>query len=152
MAGWFRRPKQMPETHVDPDEVKALLPASVRGPEANRFTPLGSDFDGGDESSDEDIEFLTSLVESVERERAVPALPAPRPAPPPARKPPIQRVAPAPGMDVFTDANHLELFRGMRADDPEPRNANIKVDDVELDDLLEELSTTMAALRRRKAA
>jgi hypothetical protein len=40
----------------------------------------------------------------------------------------------------------------MRADDPEPRNTNIKVDDVELDDLLEELSTTMAALRRRKAA
>lgn len=149
MAGWFRRPKQMPETHVDPDELKALLPASVRHPEANRFTPLGSDFDG-EEGSDEDLEFLTTLVESVERERAMPARPAPRPAPPPARKPATQRIVAEP--NTLTDVDHMEIFREMRGDEPEQRSVHIEVDEVELDDLLESLSVTMAALRRRRAA
>jgi hypothetical protein len=145
MAGWFRRSKQLPETHVDPDELKALLPASVRHPEANRFTPLGSDFDG-EEGSDEDLEFLTTLVESVEHERAMPT----RPAPPPASKAPIQRIVAE--SNALTDVDHMEIFREMRGDETEQRSVHIEVDEVELDDLLEDLSTTMAALRRRRAA
>jgi len=147
MSGWFRRPKQMPQTHVDPDELKALLPVSVRHPEANRFTPLGSDFDG-EEGSDEDLEFLTTLVESVDRERAMPARPAPRPAP--AREPPIRRIVAEP--KALTAADHMEIFREMRGEEPERRSVNIEVDEVELDDLLESLSTTIAALRHRRAA
>jgi hypothetical protein len=75
------------------------------------------------------------------------------PAPPPARKPPVQRVAPpAPDMAAFTQEDHMELFREMKADDRELRRTNIEVEDVDLGDLLEDLSTTMAALRRLKAA
>jgi hypothetical protein len=151
MRGPFQRKKADEESHIDRREVEALLPASVRHPEANRFTPLGSDFDG-DDASDEDIEFLTSLVDSVERERIAPGLPAARPAPPPARKPAIPVVAPASDMDVFTQPDHLQLFRDMQPDDKDRRTTNITVDDVDLGDLLEDLSTTMAALRRRKAA
>lgn len=148
MAGLFRRQRREPQGHVDPEEVQALLPASVRSPEANRFTPLGSDFDG-DEGSDEDIEFLTSIVESVERERAMPGRPSPRPAPPPARKPPVQRMLAAGEAEAI---DHLDLFREMQSHEPEARPRPIQVPEVDLADLLEELETTWAALRRRKAA
>jgi hypothetical protein len=151
MRGLFQRHKAEDAGHIDRQEVEALLPASVRHPEANRFTPLGSDFDG-DDTSDEDIEFLTSLVESVEREQIAPALPTVRPAPPPARKPAIPAVPPASDMDVFTQPDHMQLFHDMRVDERDYRTNNIKVDDVDLGDLLEDLSTTIAALRRRKAA
>ena len=151
MRGLFQRHKPEDEGHIDRREVEALLPASVRHPEVNRFTPLGSDFDG-DDTSDEDIEFLTSLVESVEREQIAPALPVVRPAPPPARKPAIPAVAPASDMAAFRDPDHLQLFRDMQPDEKDRRTSNIQVDDVDLGDLLEDLSTTMAALRRLKAA
>jgi hypothetical protein len=151
MRGLFQRHKPEDGGHIDRREVEALLPASVRHPEANRFTPLGSDFDG-DDASDEDIEFLTSLVESVEREQIAPALPPARPAPPPARKPAIPVVTADSGMAVFTEADHMQLFRDMQSDEKDHRTNNIKVDDVDLGDLLEDLSTTMAALRRLKAA
>jgi hypothetical protein len=151
MRGLFQRKKADDEGHIDRREVEALLPASVRHPEANRFTPLGSDFDG-DETSDEDIEFLTSLVESLDREQIAPALPVVRPTPPPARRPAIPAVVPPSDTDVFTQPDHLQLFRDMQPDDKDRRTTNIKVDDVDLGDLLEDLSTTMAALRRLKAA
>lgn len=144
MPGLFRRQKEEPQGRVDPAEVQALLPASVRHPEANRFTPLGSDFEG-DEGSDEDIEFLTSIVESVERERALPA----RPAPPPARKPPVRRLLAEHEAEAV---DHMDLFREMQTHEPESRPRPIVVPEVDLDDLLEELETTRAALRRRRAA
>ena len=65
MAGLFRRPQPARTTSVSREEIESLLPASVRHPEANRFTPLGTDFDG-EEGSDEDIEFLESIVKAVE--------------------------------------------------------------------------------------
>ena len=52
-------------------EVESLLPASVKHPEANRFTPLGSDFAGEDEESDQDIEFFESIVRAVEGDEPV---------------------------------------------------------------------------------
>lgn len=147
----FPRRKQEPQIHVDPDEVRALLPASVRHPEANRFTPLGSDFEGED-GADEDLDFLTALVESVDREDVAPGLPVARPAPPPAHKPPIERVPPTAEVAALPERDHLSLFRETQADLREHKSANIRVDDVDLGDLLEELETTRAALRQRKAA
>ncbi|HYM16085.1 MAG TPA: hypothetical protein VEZ14_11045 [Dehalococcoidia bacterium] len=147
----FRRSKVEPQIQVDPEEVRALLPASVRHPEANRFTPLGSDF-AGEEGTDEDLDFLTALVESVDREEAGPGLPAARPAPPPAHKPSIQRMAPRAEAMVLAEPDHLSLFRETKVDLRERTRANVTVDDVDLGDLLEDLETTRAALRRRKAA
>ena len=149
MAGWFRKPRQLElddPTGSRRDEVESLLPASVKHPEANRFTPLGSDFDGDDES-DEDIEFLESIVRAVEGD-----------APPP-----VAKLAPAP-MPLHTPAptrripiskdDDLSLFREIQVDRKERTviEARVEIEDVELADLLEDLSTTAAALRRRKAA
>ena len=143
MPGLFRRNKAQSHSSIDPDEVAALLPASVKHPEANRFTPLGTDFEG-DEGSDEDIEFLESLVKSVDTHT-----PAPRRAPESA---PALVSMQAPSMPAVSKLDGLSIFRDMPSDTPERTTLNLKVPEVEMFDLLEDLSTTAAALRRRKAA
>ena len=143
MPGLFRRNKPQSQTSIDPDEVAALLPASVKHPEANRFTPLGTDFDG-DEGSDEDIDFLESLVKSVDTHT-----PAPRRAPESAPAPVSMQT---PSMPAVSKLDGLSIFRDMPSDTPERTKLNLNVPDVEMFDLLEDLSTTAAALRRRRAA
>jgi hypothetical protein len=52
-----------------------------------------------------------------------------------------------------SDEEKLNVFRQMQEDDLRVRTAeSLGVPDIELDDLLEDLSTTAAALRRRRAA
>ena len=57
-----------------------------------------------------------------------------------------------PSMPAVSKLDGLSIFRDMPSDTPERTKLNLKVPDVEMFDLLEELSTTAAALRRRKAA
>ena len=140
MAGLFRRNnKPQPQRGVSREEIESLLPASVRHPEANRFTPLGSDF-VGEEGSDEDIEFLESIVKEVELQEIVS-----RP-----RLVKAEAVKKAP----VSQEDAMSFFREMDADREERTRdrIHIEVEDVEMFDLLEDLSTTAAALRRRKAA
>ncbi len=138
MRGLFRRERtESDEPWVDPHEVKSLLPASVKHPEANRFTPLGTDFTG-EEGSDEDIEFLTSLLSAVEQDKPAPT--RPKHFAPPQKEVPVR------------EDTALNYFREIRDDRDERPPLNIEVEEVEMDDLLEELSTTAAALRKRKAA
>jgi hypothetical protein len=150
MAGWLHRPRK-PEMENSSgarrDEVESLLPASVRYPETNRFTPLGSDFKGEDEETDEDIEFLEAIVRAVEGDAPAPAATA-APTPLLLHTPAPSRRIPPPRED------ELALFREMPSEHAE-RHAITKhahIDDVDMADLLDELATTAAALRRRKAA
>lgn len=148
MVRLFRGPPQPEpeEPEIDRrDEVRSLLPASVKHPESNRFTPLGSDF-GGDEESDEDIEFLQTIVRAVEGE---PQAPASRPTPAPTA---IRTPAPTRRLPARDDG--LSAFREIQVDRRERTviEARVDIEDVDIADLLDDLSTTAAALRRRKAA
>jgi len=151
MAGWLRRPQRREAEDQASDnrrdEVESLLPASVKYPETNRFTPLGSDFEGEDEDTDEDIEFLEAIVRAVEG-----AAPAPVATAAPTtlllHTPAPSRRIPQPSED------DLALFREVRSehDERDAVTRHVRLDDVDMADLLDELSTTAAALRRRKAA
>jgi hypothetical protein len=139
MAGWLRKPKKDGEPSVSRSEIEALLPASTRHPEANRFTPIGSDMP--EDGPDDDLEFFNTLVHEVERETQEPAVPA--------------RVRPTPTLQrVVPKDDGLQLFREMSEEGRRDAvvRLNIEVADVEISDLLEDLSTIRAALRRRKAA
>jgi hypothetical protein len=141
MAGWLRKSKDEDAIHyVDPSEVEEMLPASVRHPEVNRFTPIGSDMP--DDAPDGDLDFLTEIVGAVERENgARTALPV--------AKPGVNngKVAQAPDTS-------LQLFHDMKAERTREARVtlNIQVADVDMSDLLEDLSTIAVALRSRKAA
>jgi len=148
MAGWLHRPKrkELDDDGVDRrDEVESLLPASVKQPETNRFTPLGSDFEGEGEESDEDIEFFEAIVRAVEGDEPAPMV---KPAPMPIHTPAPSRRIPAPPDD------DLSLFREVQVDRKERSviAERVDIEDVDMGELLDELSTTAAALRRRKAA
>ncbi len=139
MRGFFRRDdKPATENTISREEIASLLPASVRHPEVNRFTPLGSDFDG-EEGSDEDIEFLESIVREVDRRGAE----TPRGL--------VVRPDDAPKQAITQD-EAMSFFAELQAEREERQQLPIHVDEVEMFDLLEDLSTTAAALRRRKAA
>ena len=150
MAGWLHKPRrpELDEERIGRrDEVESLLPASIRHPEANRFTPLGSDFEGDGEENDQDIEFFESLVRAVEGDAPAPAG-GPAPTPMMVHTPAPRRLIPQPQED------ELSLFREVQVDRAERSGAeaHFVVEDVDMGDLLDELSTTAAALRRRKAA
>ena len=150
MGGWLRKPRRLELD--DPaggrrDEVESLLPASVKHPEANRFTPLGSDFDGDSDETDEDIEFLESIVRAVEAGEPAPVV-TPAPAP-------MLLHTPAPARQIpQRPDDDLSVFREVQVDRKERSfiEARVSIEDVDMGDLLDELSTTAAALRRRKAA
>jgi hypothetical protein len=150
MAGWLHRPRR-PEAENQGgdrrDEVESLLPASVKYPETNRFTPLGSDYEGEDEETDEDIEFLHAIVRAVEGDAPVPIATA-APAPLLLHTPAPSRRIPQPRED------ELALFRELPSehDERDTITRHVRLDHVDMADLLDELSTTAAALRRRKAA
>jgi len=150
MAGWLQRPRRRDvgnQADGRRNEVESLLPASVRHPETNRFTPLGSDFDGEDDQTDQDIEFFEAIVRAVEGDA-----PAPTATPAPAslllHTPAPSRLIPQPRED------ELALFREAQGEHSERDTVtrHVHLDDVEMVDLLDDLSTTAAALRRRKAA
>jgi hypothetical protein len=137
MRGFFRRDGKPAKEHaISREEIASLLPASARHPEVNRFTPLGSDFDG-EEGSDEDIEFLESIVREVDLSGTPP-----------------RRLATAPvtAPKAVTQDEAMSFFVELQTEREERQQLPIHVEEVEMFDLLEDLSTTAAALRRRKAA
>jgi hypothetical protein len=142
MTGWLHRVHDGDDDEplADPEEVAALLPSSVRGPEMNRFTPLGTD--APPDLPDPDLAFFENIAEQVRRdERATAGAQTLRP---PAVNPRIAE----------PDRDQLQAFREMAADrERETRSTpRLSVDHVELEDLLEDLATTAAALRQRRKA
>jgi hypothetical protein len=107
------------------------VPASARPAERHRYSdPVD------DDENDEDVDFLKALAQQAARE--VKPIDG---EPPPPRK-----------FDVKAE-DALDVFKESYVERPRARVLNtIRIDAVELDDLLEQLSTTAAALRRRKAA
>lgn len=97
----------------------------------------GTDADIGPiDEDDDDLRLLALLAEQAER------APAGMPA----------RPAPARRFTVPADA-HLDVFRETRRPVRRPRVLEqIEIDDVDIADLVEQLATTAAALRRRRAA
>jgi hypothetical protein len=149
MAGLFRRSQPHGGSSISREEIESLLPASVRHPETNRFTPLGSDFDGED-GADEDVEFLESIVKAVDGGEQ----PVARLAPvPPVFTVPVTTPSPARQI-ALAGGDELSLFREATVEQKERTVLQTRVDiaDVEMFDLVEDLATTAAALRRRKAA
>ena len=140
MSNWRRKGHrddgEAPAIRAD---IEALLPASVRRPEANRLTPLGSDMP--DDAHDEDLDFLAALVEEIDHK-------------PQAIKPPPARFGPAGGAKRAAEhqVDELRVFRDMKDEGRVSARYDFMLNDVEMDDLLEELSTVRAALRRRKVA
>lgn len=117
------------------DETWLRVPTSARPPENQRLASQMS-VDEVDED-DEDIGFLKALAEQADAE---------------ARSVREKKPVAARRFNVRADET-LELFRDNHVERVRPRVLNnIEVDLVEMDDLLEQLSTTAAALRRRKAA
>lgn len=111
------------------------VPASARSPESMR----GTAYDGGPlDEADEDVDFIASLAREAAETVTTPS---------PARQP-----APVKRFTVPVD-DALDAFRDIRVERPRPRVlTSIGVDEVDMDDLLVQLSTTAAALRLRKAA
>jgi hypothetical protein len=184
-AGRRTDPENRPDQRHD--LLRSFVPASARPHETQRLYAPFADEDEND-GPDEDIEFLSSLVEEIDhnppdamadpRVRPSPALdmdsgagsflrarptrvlgrdattgveadPRVRPAAPGrATVNPLQNITAAP-----TDEEKLNVFRAVR-DEPERvrTSHDLGVPDVDLDDLLEDLSTTAAAIRRRRAA
>lgn len=144
MGGFFRRSKrELAENEGVPDaaerhaldEYAAYVPASVRVPETQRFTPLETD----DDAPDEDLDFLSSLAGEIDRAR-------------PSVKKRDDLSVNQKMIDRKPDT--LEIFRDF-APDLEDRTTIrdfITIPDVEMSDVLEDLATVAAALRLRKAA
>lgn len=128
-------PIQLPSV----DGVLELVPASAKSPDEQRRTLFDPEAEI-DESTDQDVAFLQKLL----KEDAAP--PAPR----------LQsRIEPPPPTPVIAaPADDLEFFRELAVDRQRVEvTRHIRVDNVDMGDLLEELQTTSAALRlRRKAA
>lgn len=111
------------------------LPASVRDPSLQRLDAQSQE-ELDDE--DEDISLLSSLAQEADREVKA--------APPRTQAPRARR------FDVKAEES-LDVFREARPVERRPRVLEaFRVDDVEMDDLIEQLATTAAALRQRKAA
>jgi hypothetical protein len=151
------------------DEVLRSLPASARPYEKQRLLAAYGDPDAPDDGPDEDLEFLEQLVDEIDRtpapaeadrrvqpapgdDRTEPNLLRARPSLAPAKTRPA--ATPSISVRVATDDEQsLNVFRAVRGEPERVRTAqDLGVRDVDLADLLEDLSTTAAAIRRRKAA
>jgi hypothetical protein len=151
MASIFKRTTRGAEAAVEPEnrvdqqlarQHAAMVPASARTPELQRLLSPLSDDDSDPDGPDDDLEFLASLVREIDRE----PIPTVRFQPAPA--PPGEQTVLAP-----TEEEKLNLFRQMKDEPQQVHNSDsLRVQDVDMDDLLEELSITAAALRVRKAA
>jgi hypothetical protein len=128
MAGWLRRDE---EPVIKPRAgIEDVMPRSVRGPEAQRFERL----DDVDEH-DPDVEFVAALARSLSSGRQA-------------------ADAQAPTDDPVDEAAQLAAFREYAATRLVTRvNAfPLQVRPIAIDELVEDLQTTAAALRRKKAA
>lgn len=134
MSSWLRSKKDEPEPKILRPEVEALLPASARRVDPAMFAAPSDDLP--DDADDKDLEFLAALASEVDRE-AAPASRGPRGA------------APLRGANPRFDDMHV--FREMQDDGQETKRYDFKLGDVDMGDLLEELSTVRAALRRKAA-
>ena len=143
MPGWLKRTDaQEPAPLVPRAEVEALLPASARSTEGHRFTPLGTDMPVQDDPEhDPDLDFFASLAKQVDAGNA--------PATEPARRQPERPLEP---LIPSAPSDALEIFRAMKSDDSDRPGFDFKLDETDMGDLLEDLSTTALALRQRKAA
>ena len=138
----FRKPK--PQPAPEPEALEAerraeppYVPASMRP----RPAPVSPQLDGDNEGPDEEIAFLASLAEQVAREGRAPAADAPSP-----RR--VQRT-----QEPEEDDDPLRAFRAQApVSDPYEGVRKLHIDAVEMDELLDDLSMTAAALRRRRAA
>lgn len=135
----FRRSRALEEQlGVDVGEVDGYVPSSAKAPEWQRFAPVR--LDDVDED-DQDVAFLASLTAQVEQggeERAAE----------PARRGQLEH-APAPR----TGADDLQVFRAFAHETPaESVLSHIRVQDVEIAELLDELQTMRAAIRQKRAA
>ena len=137
---FFRRPKPQPEP--EPPEMPGrgqppYVPASMRP----RPAPVPPQLDGDNEGPDEEIAFLASIAEQVAREGRTPAAGAPS-----ARR--DQRTP-----EPEEDDDSLRLFRTLPpVSDPYEGVRKLRIDTVEMGELLDDLSMTAAALRHRRAA
>jgi hypothetical protein len=121
-----------PGPRVEDDASLSYVPASVRGPEAHRFEM----YDETDEEDNGEIEFLSALASQIDREQRGHAA---KGGLPPARD--------------NADEDTLNVFREMRQrDERTPISDALRIQHVEIGDLLDDLQTTVAALRRRRAA
>ena len=122
-------------------EVSAFVPSSAKSPEAQRLNLFDPEAEI-DEASDQDLAFLQSLVDDAE---------------PRASKKPVRPVAQSkPRPETARDERRpddLQVFREVAAQRQYAELAKqFNIADVDMGDLLEELETTRAVLRRRKAA
>ena len=135
MSSWLKKPKRDDEPlRVRPD-INDVLPPSVRHPEGNRFTPPESD--APEDVDDADLAFLTTLANEVDRAAVTKS---------------IAKPAAAPLRGASSRIDDLQVFREMKDDSKEAMRFDHKLRDVDMADLLEELSDVQAALRQRKAA
>ena len=139
MSSWLRKSTRDEEPAPLRPDIEALLPPSVRRPEANRFTPLGSD--APDDVDDEDLAFLTTLANEVDRAVVTKTAAAPAAAP-----------ATAPLRGASSRIDDMQVFREMKDDGKQATRYDHNLRDVDMADLLEELSDVQAALRQRRAA
>jgi hypothetical protein len=133
MSSWLRSKSDVPEPKVLRPEVEALLPASARRVDPAMFAPPD---DPTDDADDRELEFLAALAGEVDREAT--AAPAGSRAAVPLR-----------GANPRFDDMHL--FREMKDEGFAPTRFDFKLNEVDMGDLLEELSTVRAALRRKAA-
>lgn len=147
MKSPFRRAQPQGSGEVPLEEVLAQLPASARAPDAQRLAPA----DAISDAPDADLDFLTSLMAAVEHNTAAPMR---------------SEVAGDGGVRAFMaesrraepeqrriEPDGLQAFREMReARMQDAPTLALSVRDVELGDLLEDLSTTASALRNLRAA
>jgi hypothetical protein len=141
MSSWLRNSKKdKADEEAAPlrSEIAAMLPPSVRNPETNRFTPLGSD--APEDVDDEDLEFLTNIASEVDR--------AARSGKPTPQAKPVA----APLRGASSRIDDMQVFRQMKDDGKQVTRYDHKVGDVDMADLLEELSDVQAALRQRRVA
>jgi hypothetical protein len=121
------------------DGARDLVPASAKSPDAQRLMLFNPD-EEIDESSDQDLAFLHALIagdmSAPEPSQRAPGNPEPAPEPELARR-----------------GDDLDVFREMAALRQRVELAkHLRVDDVDMGDLLEELQTTRAALRLHREA
>jgi hypothetical protein len=127
-----RRRKHEIEDEEALQDVRRFVPASVKAPEMQRFAQPDLEPDDGD---DGDLEFLARLTDATDDDAPQEPTPYRVPATP-------SRVA-----------DDLGAFREVRMAEVEPGlSEKLRVPHVDLDELLDDLSTTVAAFRRRKAA
>jgi hypothetical protein len=117
-----------------PDDPRRHVPASVRDPSRQRFNVRVPDIVDED---DEDLDMLAELAQEADRA---------------AQSAPTPRVGRASRFEVSAD-DQLDVFREARPQRLRPRVLEaLSIEEVDIDDLVDQLATTAAALRQRRAA